>query len=130
MVQADQAAQFLAVSQEGGHNYMVAVDGSEASERAFTIAMNGLFRPEKDVFNVCTITNAAKTDLPFQYKPDAIEANYSSKILRNAEAGNAKFIKKEIEPNKTTRETLWMVANHFHADTVVVGMHGRKGPKE
>ena len=32
----------------GGHNYMVAVDGSDASELAFSIAMKGLFRPVKD----------------------------------------------------------------------------------
>ena len=30
---------------EGGQNYMVAVDGTDASELAFKIAMKGLFRP-------------------------------------------------------------------------------------
>lgn len=72
--------------------------------------MKGLFRPEKDVFNVCTITNPAKVDLPFQYKPDYIEEKYQAKIWKNAQAGSAKFIKKEIEEAKTTKETLWMVA--------------------
>ena len=115
--------------QQGGHSYIVAVDGSEASELAFTIAMKGLFRPEKDVFNVCTITNPAKVDLPFQYKPDYIEEKYQAKIWKNAQAGSAKFIKKEIEEDKTTKETLWMVAQAYQADIIVCGMHGRKGPK-
>ena len=114
---------------EGGHSYLVAVDGSEASELAFTIAMKGLFRPEKDVFNVCTITNPAKVDLPFQYKPDYIEEKYQSKIWKNAQAGRAKFIKKEIEEEKSTKETLWMVAQAYQSDIIVCGMHGRKGPK-
>lgn len=55
---------------------MVAVDGSEASELAFTIAMHGLFRPGKDVFNVCTITNTKKDYLPFHLKQEYIEDKY------------------------------------------------------
>ena len=108
---------------------MVAVDGSEASELAFTIAMKGLWRAGKDQFNVCTITHTTKDYLPFQYKPEYIEEKYMGKILRMHEAGQARFIKKEIEKDKTTKETLWMVAQAYHADVIVVGMHGRKGPK-
>ena len=64
---------------------MVAVDGSDASELAFTIAMKGLFRPVKDQFNVCTITDKSKNDtLPFIYKPEYIEEKYQAKIYANA----------------------------------------------
>lgn len=89
---------------------MAAVDGTDASELAFTIAMKGLFRPGKDVFNVCTVTDASKDYLPFQYKPDYIEEKYQAKIYANAKSGNAKFIKKEKNPGTTTKETLWSVA--------------------
>jgi len=92
---------------------LISVDGSEASELAFKISMKGLFRPEKDVFNVCTITNHNKTDLPFIYKPEYIEEKYQAKIYANAKSGSARFIKKELEPERTTKETLWMVAQAY-----------------
>jgi len=108
---------------------MVAVDGSDASELAFTVAMHGLFRPGKDVFNVCTITNSQKDYLPIQYRPEFIEEFYQAKIYANAQSGYAKFLKKEIEPENSTSETLWELAKTYEADIIVVGMHGRKGPK-
>ena len=114
---------------EGCHNYMVAVDGSDASELAFNIASKCLFRPSKDMFNVCTITDAKKGDLPFIYKPEYIEDKYQAKIYANAQSGSARFIKKEKDQDKTTKETLWSLANLYHADIIVTGMHGRKGPK-
>ena len=114
---------------DGGHNYLIGVDGSEASELAFTVAMHGLFRAGKDCFNVCTITNSTKQDLPYIYKPEYIEEKYQAKIYSNAQSGEARFIKKEKDMEKTTKETLWMVAQAYHADIIVCGMHGRKGPK-
>ena len=113
----------------GGHNYLVAVDGSDASELAFTIAMKGLFRPGIDAFNVCTIVNSKKDYLPFNMRPEYIEEKYQVKIWKNAKAGDAKFIKREIEEGLTTKETLWNVAKSYNADIIVTGMHGRKGPK-
>ncbi len=114
---------------ENSQNYMVGVDGGEASELAFAIAMKGLFRPERDMFNVCTITHATKDYLPFQYRPEYIEEKYQAKIYANAQSGSAKFIKKEVEEAKTTKETLWMVAQAYQSNVIVTGMHGRKGPK-
>ena len=113
----------------GGHNYMVAVDGSDASELAFNIAMKGLFRPVKDQFNVCTITDGKKDYLPFIYKPEYIEEKYQAKIWKNVQAGNATFVKKELDEDKTTKETLWALTQAYNADILVTGMHGRKGPK-
>lgn len=113
----------------GGHNYMVAVDGSEASELAFNIAMKGLFRPTQDQFNVCTITDGKKDYLPFIYKPEYIEEKFQAKIYSNAKSGNATFVKKEKEEEKSTKETLWALAQAYNADILVTGMHGRKGPK-
>ena len=74
---------------------MVAVDGSDASELAFNIASKCLFRPSKDMFNVCTITDAKKENLPFIYKPEYIEDKYQAKIYANAQSGSARFVKKE-----------------------------------
>ena len=39
--------------------------------------------------------------------PDYLEAKYQGKIWRWSQDNKAKFIKKEVEPEKTTKETLW-----------------------
>ena len=127
MVEAQNAA--FGPNTRGGQNYLVAVDGSEASELAFTLAMHGLFRPGLDNFHVCTITNSKKEGLPFQYRPDYIEDKYQAKIWRNAQSGEARFLKKEVEEGKSTKEQLWKVAQDCHSNVIVTGMHGRKGPK-
>ena len=108
---------------------MVAVDGSDASELAFSIAMKALFRPEQDNFNVCTITNNSKDYLPWNMRGDYIAEKYQAKIWANAQSGNARFVSKEKEPEKTTKETLWQMAKEYNVDVMVTGMHGRKGPK-
>ena len=91
--------------------------------------MHGLFRPDKDQFNVCHITNSKKDYLPFIYNPDYIEARYQGRIWKWSISNQAKFIKKEIEAEKTTKDTLWDKAQELKATIIVTGMHGRKGPK-
>ena len=95
------------VESSNGHNYFICVDGTPQSEMAFDICMHGLFRESKDTFNVCHITNSKKDYLPFQYHPDYIEAKYQGRIWKHSEDNKAKFIKKEVDPDKTTKETLW-----------------------
>ena len=67
--------------------------------------------------------------MPFTYQPDYIEAKYQGKIWRWSEDNKAKFIKKEVEHEKTTKETLWDQAQLLKSSVIVTGMHGRKGPK-
>ena len=64
------------LNSNNGHTYFIGVDGSEASELAFDVCMHGLFRPAKDTFNVCHITNSTKDYLPFCMQADYIEAKY------------------------------------------------------
>merc|ERR1712060_114527 len=127
MVQA--AAPQHVSAPEGGESYFISVDGSEASELAFNIARAGLFRAGRDCYNVATITNSKKENLPFQYRPDFIEEKFQSKIYADAQSGSAKFIRKELEEGKTTKETLWDLSQLWGATVIVTGMHGRKGPK-
>ena len=117
------------LNSNNGHTYFIGVDGSEASELAFDVCMHGLFRPAKDTFNVCHITNSTKDYLPFCMQADYIEAKYQGKIWRWSEDNKAKFIKKEVEQEKTTKETLWNQAQLNKSSVIVAGMHGRKGPK-
>ena len=98
------------VDSSNGHSYFVGVDGSPQSEMAFDICMHGLFRPNKDKFNVCHISDERKEYLPFNMQPDYLEAKYQGKIWRWSQDNKAKFITREVEPEKTTKETLWAQA--------------------
>ena len=112
------------------NNYCVCVDGTDHSEVAFQVCMNGLFRPNIDKYNVVTITNCKKEHLPFHFKPEYIEEKYQAKIYADAASGSAKFHKREIVEGQTTKEALWNLAQELQATHIVVAMHGRKGPKE
>ena len=59
-----------------GHSYFIGVDGSHQSEMAFDVCMHGLFRPAKDTFNVCHVSDAKKDYLQFCYTPDYLSAKY------------------------------------------------------
>lgn len=41
----------------------------------------------------------------------------------------ARWVSKEIEPKKTSKECLWELAEQEKTSIVVIGSHGRKGPK-
>ena len=58
------------------------------------------------------------------YMKDAYEA----KIVPLGKHGN--FIAMEKEEGKTTKECLWNLAQEHKSDMIVVGNHGRKGPKK
>ena len=96
---------------------------------AFEICMHGLFRPEVDKFNICHISDAKKDYLPFNFQPEYLEARYQGKIWKWSQNNKAKFIVKEVEMEKTTKETLWNAATEMQSTVIVCGMHGRKGPK-
>lgn len=111
----------------------MAVDGSPASDLAFSVAMDGLYRNNIDKFHVVTITNSKKENIPFNFRPEYIEDRYLAKIfmIPNTGSAGAHFIKREIShtENKTTKETVYEIAQELKATVLVCGMHGRKGPK-
>lgn len=43
---------------------------------------------------------------------------------------HAKLLWVESEPTLTTKEHMLLLASQTETDMIVVGMHGRKGPKE
>ena len=58
-----------------------------------------------------------------QYLSDAYEA----KVLPLGK--NGRWAKRESDGIKSTKEQLWDLAEFEHCDMIVVGNHGRKGPK-
>jgi nucleotide-binding universal stress UspA family protein len=52
---------------------------------------------------------------------------YSAKVIPLGTYG--RFVQREVEEFKTIKECLWELAADEKADIMVVGNHGRKGPK-
>ena len=110
-------------------NYMVAVDGSEASHQSFEIVRDNIFNPSKDKLTVVHSFNPMKGYLPFNMQPDVIRETYQSLII--GYGTHASLVWEPLDMKKSsTKEHVLDMAKHYNADLVVVGMHGRKGPKE
>ena len=118
-----------APAEENPQSYFVGVDGSDASEDAFQVIMNGLRRKE-DKLTVANIHDSRKDFLPFNLKPNYIREIYKCKLMVIGDKG--KFVSKEFtggSEDKTTKTELWNLAMEDNASIIVTGMHGRKGPK-
>jgi len=60
-------------------------------------------------------------------QPDTIKQTYESLIIGYGH--RAKLLFEEIDPKLTTKEHMLQLAEQRNVDLLVVGMHGRKGPK-
>lgn len=110
-----------------GNKFFVAVDGSESSFTAFEMMRDGLFKAGDDV-EVAHISNANKQNVPFHYRPKAIAARYQGELLK-MERSEEDFVCEEIRLGLSTKETMMELASEREASMMVVGYHGRKGPK-
>jgi len=61
-------------------------------------------------------------------QPDTIKQTYESLIIGYGH--RAKFLFEELDPKLSTKEHMLNLAVLRNVDLLVVGMHGRKGPKE
>lgn len=112
----------------------MAVDGSQVSDNAFTYVYKDLMKWEhddqgvQDTLVVGSITNAKKDSyLPYNMKSQYLSDAYEAKILPLGKHG--RWAKRESDDKKSTKEQLWDLAEFEHCDLIVVGNHGRKGPK-
>ena len=60
-------------------------------------------------------------------KPEYVRDIYESRLLPLGKHGQ--YISVEKKEDKTSKEMLWDLATESHASIIVVGNHGRKGPK-
>jgi len=110
-----------------GNKFFVAVDGSESSYTAFEMVRDGLYK-EGDDLEVAHVSNSNKQGVPFHYRPRAIAARYQGELLK-MERSEADFVCEEIRLGASTKETMMQLACERDATMIVVGYHGRKGPK-
>lgn len=108
------------------HNYFVAVDGSEASHFAYEVVTQSLMQCSDSIV-VGHVYKREKTYLPFNMQPENIKQTYESLILGYGR--NARIFYEELEDKSTTKEHVLSMARRANAECLVVGMHGRKGPK-
>lgn len=86
-----------------------------------------MYREHVDKVVVGHITDHSKTYLSWNMKPEYVRDIYESKVLPLGKNGS--YVSVEKNEAKTSKEMLWELATESHASVIVVGNHGRKGPK-
>ena len=113
---------------------MVGVDGSDASEFAYQLVSRDIVKSyskhdsTEDYLIVGSVINRAKDKfLPYNMKSHYLIDRYTASMVQHGKHG--RFYHVDIEEGKTTKQTMWEMGKAEQADILVVGNHGRKGPK-
>lgn len=107
-------------------NFMVATDGSPASLLAFQVVTESLMHPTDKIL-VSHIYNKEKAYLPFDMQPDNLKKTYEALTLPLG--ARAHLWWEEADYKLSTKEHMINLASKAQANLLVIGMHGRKGPK-
>ena len=108
-------------------HFMIAIDGSAGAHLAFETVMESLMHPS-DKLTVTHIFNTNKGYLPFDMQPDALKQKYESLTIGMGKRVHLWW--EEADSKITTKEQMIINAKNNKASIIVVGMNGRKGPKE
>ena len=108
-------------------HFMVGTDGSGGAHMAFQAVMDSLMH-HSDRITVSHIYNTGKTYLPYDMQPDALKQKYES--LTIGLGSRVRLFWEESDPKTTTKEHMIQIAKNESVSIIVVGMNGRKGPKE
>jgi nucleotide-binding universal stress UspA family protein len=110
--------------------FIVGVDGSELSFRAFQTAL-ALMR-DKDTVEVLHVADPLKEGLPYDSTPEAIEGFYTTKLVAALPRARWRYITKAKALGESTKAVLCRYVNDDATsfDALVVGVTGRKGPKD
>jgi len=114
--------------QAGSHNFFVAVDGSESSFTAFEMCKDGLMKAG-DCIKVGHVSNSAKQKLAFHMRPRSIQTRYTGELMR-MEQPEANYVSEDVGTALCTKDKMMEVVSSSEASMLVVGYHGRKGPKQ
>jgi nucleotide-binding universal stress UspA family protein len=111
------------------HNFLISVDGSEASHLAYEVITSSLLNlsGRHDFLTVGHVFNKNKSYLPFNMQAESIRQTYEALIT--GYGSRAYLMWEELDPRFTTKEHVVDMTRRTGADILVVGMHGRKGPK-
>jgi nucleotide-binding universal stress UspA family protein len=111
---------------------VIGCDGSEASRHAFEYAA-GFFKP-KDQVTIIHVSDPAKDQatLPFDFRSASIEDYYRTRCPSRFPSSAWRFVHLLKSSGRDTRGELisYLKDPRTQPDLLVVGMVGRKGPKE
>lgn len=114
--------------------FMIAVDGSDASEIAYQLVAKDLFKDKNDDEGVedhiviGTVTDKKKDNyLPYNMKSNYLSDCYRAKLIQFGTHGS--FVSQENEHKVPVRQLIWEMTENEKCDLIVTGNHGRKGPK-
>ena len=113
-------------------NILVALDGSESSQRALEEALRIAATPDTRVRVVHVTDAAALASYPVQYRTQVREAarrvlDAAQDRLRAAGIECDSELEETRTPEDTVADTLQRCAEKMHADLVVMGTRGRGG---
>jgi nucleotide-binding universal stress UspA family protein len=115
---------------EGSANkWIVPIDGSEASHDASSMVIDSLMNSSDQII-LSHIYNPEKTYLKFEWKEDQLKKIYEGELLSRLHSSKYELCWEKLKEDKTTKEQIHDIADEKHASVMVVGYHGRKGPKE
>jgi len=115
-----------------GLSWAIATDGSKLTKDAFVLVSERLRADFRDTVNVVYVDDPTKTTLPYELQPGPVGESFSVKGTTLYPKGHfafRKFSKAAGQPTKAA--VLAAVATLSPpVDVLVVGMVGRKGPKD
>ena len=85
-------------------------------------------RADVDHLVVGHISDKRKDYLPWNMRSHYVQDAYEAKIIEMGK--QARWASREVDAEKTSKDCLWELAEFENATLIVVGNHGRKGPKK
>lgn len=111
-----------------GIRWNICVDGSDICLSAFNTVFKNL-RKGDDYTLVTHVSNDSKTYLDMKFKPDFIKADFESYMI-GVPQKKWELVFHRKDSSLTTQEQIVDLAQTYRSDMLVLGYHGRKGPKE
>eukprot|EP00742_Colponemidia_sp_Colp-10_P001018 GILJ01001100.1.p1 GENE.GILJ01001100.1~~GILJ01001100.1.p1 ORF type:complete len:276 (-),score=46.09 GILJ01001100.1:168-995(-) len=108
--------------------FLVAVDGSKTSREALDMCCEYLMH-HNDRVVVTHIFDRSKAYLPAAMQPEAIREEVEVALIPRFPHAKWELNWVPKDPQKTTRQAIMEVVHENKIDVLIVGFHGRKGPK-
>ena len=111
-----------------GTRWCLSVDGSDMCWEAFHTVFHNL-KKDDDYTIVSHVYDDKKDYLDFKFKPDNIKQDYEAQLI-GTHSSHWVQVWEHREAKFTTKQHMVAIAEEYRSDILVLGYHGRKGPKE
>ena len=111
-----------------GIRWCISVDGSDMCWESFHTVFSNL-RKGDDYTIVSHVYDDKKDYLDYKFKPDNIKKDYEAQMI-GVHSSHWVQVWQHREPKLTTKQHMVAIAEEYRSNILVLGYHGRKGPKE